>query len=320
MDTQAQIAQAVDILRRGGLVGLPTETVYGLAADAENELAVRSIFAAKGRPVDHPLIVHLADDSQISAWARDIPAEAWRLAHAFWPGPLTMILRRSDKAAPAVTGGLDTIGLRVPSHPVAHILLQAFGGGLAAPSANRFGRVSPTTAEHVREELGDRVDFVLDGGPCEVGLESTIIDLSGDEPTLLRPGAITPQQLEAVLDRPLGDPARNTTRTSGRLESHYAPRAAVELVAADELERRVAEWGLQGKRVAVLAPRFDQELPGVGFLRVPESLEEFARTLYSNLREADAWGAEVALVVPPPESGLGLAIADRLRKAAAPRA
>jgi L-threonylcarbamoyladenylate synthase len=182
----AVISHAVEILRRGGLVALPTETVYGLAADAENEIAVRRIFAAKGRPVDHPLIVHLASARQITEWARDIPEEAWKLATAFWPGPLTMVLRRSDKAADVVTGGLETIGLRVPLHPLAIELLTAFGGGLAAPSANRFGRVSPTTAEHVEEELGDEVDLILDGGPCEIGLESTIVDLSTGEPTLLR--------------------------------------------------------------------------------------------------------------------------------------
>jgi L-threonylcarbamoyladenylate synthase len=319
MEPQPVILRALAILRRGGLIGLPTETVYGLAADAENELAVRSIFAAKGRPVDHPLIVHLTEAKQIEQWAIDIPDTARRLAAAFWPGPLTLILRRSDKAALAVTGGLDTIGLRVPSHPVAQQVLQAFRGGLAAPSANRFGRVSPTTAEHVREEFGDRVELVLEGGPSTVGIESTIVDLSSDKPALLRPGAITAQQIEQILKHPLGDPAQNTTRASGRLISHYAPRAAVEIVAPAELEARVSDWAMRGSRVVVLAAHLELDLPGIAHRRMPDSPEGFASELYAALREADASGAEIALVVPPPESGVGIAIADRLRKAAAPR-
>jgi L-threonylcarbamoyladenylate synthase len=319
MESPAIVARALAILRRGGFIGLPTETVYGLASDAENELAVRRIFAAKGRPVDHPVIVHLADARQLSQWAIEIPDSAWRLAAAFWPGPLTIILRRSDKAAPAVTGGLDTIGLRVPSHPVAQQILQAFGGGLAAPSANRFGRVSPTTSQHVRDELGDEVELVLEGGPCSVGLESTIVDLSAAEPALLRYGAITPQQIEAVLDQRLGNPADNTTPASGRLASHYAPRAAVEVTSAEELEAKTAEWALRGAKVVVLSASFECQLPDVAHYPIPGDAEGFARELYAALREADAWGAQVALVVPPPESGLGLAIADRLRKAAAPR-
>lgn len=319
MESQPIIARALAILRRGGLIGLPTETVYGLAADAVNELAVRSIFAAKGRPADHPLIVHLADAQQIGDWAVDIPESAWRLAAAFWPGPLTIILRRSGKAAQAVTGELSTIALRVPSHPVALQVLQAFGGGLAAPSANRFGRVSPTTPQHVRDEFGDRIELVLEGGPCTVGLESTIVDLSSDEPALLRYGAITPQQIEVILDRPLGDAALNATPASGRLASHYAPRAAVEIVSSDDLEAKTGEWALSGARIAVLAPVLDTELAGVGHLPMPADAEGFGRELYAALREADAWGAQVALVVPPPESGLGLAISDRLRRAAAPR-
>jgi L-threonylcarbamoyladenylate synthase len=319
MEPQPIIARALAILRRGGLLGLPTETVYGLAADAENELAVRSIFAAKGRPADHPLIVHLAEARQIGDWAREIPDSAWRLAAAYWPGPLTIILRRSEKAAPAVTGGLETIGLRVPSHPVAQQVLQAFGGGLAAPSANRFGRVSPTTADHVREELGEQVELVLEGGPCSVGLESTIVDLSTGEPALLRFGAITPEQIEHVLGQPLGDPATNTTPASGRLASHYAPRAAVEIIAAAEIAAKASQWAMQGLKVVVLSPQAEIELPGMAHRPMPADAEGFARDLYAALREADAWGAEIALVVPPPESGLGLAIADRLRKASAPR-
>jgi L-threonylcarbamoyladenylate synthase len=319
MESQAIITRAVTILRRGGLIGLPTETVYGLAADAENEVAVRRIFAAKGRPVDHPVIVHLAEAKQLNDWAVEIPDAAWRLAAAFWPGPLTVILKRSDKSAAAVTGDLPTIGLRVPSHPVAQQVLQAFGGGLAAPSANRFGRVSPTTSQHVRDEFGDQIELVLEGGPCSIGLESTIVDLSTDEPALLRFGAVTPEQIEAVLDRRLGNPALNTTPASGRLVSHYAPRAAVEIVSQDEVEAKAAQWAMRGGKAIVIAPTLDCELPGVAHYPIPADPAGFARELYAALREADAWGAQVALVVPPPESGLGLAIADRLRKAAAPR-
>jgi L-threonylcarbamoyladenylate synthase len=312
-----QVVTAVRILRSGGLIGLPTETVYGLAADAENELAVRRIFAAKGRPVDHPLIVHLAEASRIDQWAIEIPTDARKLADVFWPGPLTIILRRSHKAAPAVTGGLPTIGLRVPEHPLALAVLKAFSGGLAAPSANRFGRVSPTTAEHVREELGDQVELILDGGPCSIGLESTIVDLSGDEPTLLRPGAITPRQLEAVLGRPLGDPEKNTTRASGRLASHYAPRAAVEVVTDDRIALRAGAWLGRGKRVAA-AVFAGTPLPNqVERIVLPDDVDGFARELYGALRRADALGVDAILVVPPPEMDVGIAIVDRLRKAAA---
>ncbi|MGZ6141626.1 MAG: L-threonylcarbamoyladenylate synthase, partial [Myxococcaceae bacterium] len=195
------IAAAVAVLRRGGLVGLPTETVYGLAADAENELAVRRIFAVKGRPSTHPLIVHVAHASAIESWVTQVPPEAYRLASAFWPGPLTLVLRRSSRASDAVTGGQETVALRVPGHPVALAVLKAFDGGVAAPSANRFGQVSPTRAEHVRADLGSDVDLVLDGGPARVGVESTIVDLSGAEPLLLRPGGVPVESVELVLER-----------------------------------------------------------------------------------------------------------------------
>ena len=313
------IEHAASLLRAGGLVAMPTETVYGLAADAENEIAVRRIFAAKERPVDHPLIVHLADATQLDSWAINIPPVARKIATAFWPGPLTIILSRSDKAAAAVTGELATIGLRVPAHPVALALLRAVGGGLAAPSANRFGRVSPTTAAHVYEELGDAVDYILNGGDCEVGVESTILDLSNDEPAVLRPGAITATQIEAVLGRSLVDPASNATRCSGRLESHYAPRAAVELVSQEQLASRVHTLHANGKRVAVLSESWSSDTNEIIFIPLPASPAESARRLYSALREADALHADIALIVPPPLEGLGVAVADRLRKAAAKR-
>jgi L-threonylcarbamoyladenylate synthase len=311
------ITLAVETLRAGGLVAMPTETVYGLAADAENELAVRRIFAAKGRPADHPLIVHLASANELSRWVAHVPEQATLLAAAFWPGPLTLILPRSPKAAPAVTGGLETIGVRVPAHPVAQALLQTFGGGLAAPSANRFGRVSPTTAQHVWDELGEQIPLILEGGECAVGVESTILDLSQEEPCLLRPGAITPTQIEQILQRPLVDPATNATRCSGRLESHYAPRAAVEIVAWEHLVRQSELWQASGKRVALLSETCPAACKKELWIPLPQEPAACARRLYAALREADQLGAEIALVVAPPNIGLGFAVADRLQKAAA---
>ena len=315
-----QIAQAAAILRAGGLVAFPTETVYGLGASAVDERAVRKIFAAKGRPADHPLIVHLGDPAEISAWCARIPDHAWRLAQRYWPGPLTIILPRGALAADVVTGGLNTVALRVPKHPAAQALLKEFGGAIAAPSANRFGRVSPTRAEHVHEELAGRVDLILDGGDCDVGLESTIVDLSGDGPTILRPGAITREQVEAACGL-LAEPSADSPRCSGRLESHYAPRALVEIVdSAAELAARVNERLAQNLRVAVLSPepppRPSQECHWIFLSREPE---ECARQLYVALREVDRLECNVAVVVLPLNVGLGEAIRDRLQKAAGPR-
>ena len=225
------VEEAAAILRGGGLVAFPTETVYGLGADAANPEAVARIFAAKGRPANHPVIVHLGSVEQLTDWATDIPPAAYRLAQHFWPGPLTLILKRHARVSDAVTGGQDTVGLRVPGHPIALALLAAFSGGIAAPSANRFGWLSPTTAAHVRTGLGASVDYVLDGGPCRVGIESTIIDLSGDYPRLLRPGTITAAGIEAVLDKPLAAPAGEAPHSPGMLPSHYAPQTALTLVS-----------------------------------------------------------------------------------------
>jgi L-threonylcarbamoyladenylate synthase len=252
----ALIDRAVAILRRGGLVAVPTETVYGLAADASNPAAVRAIFAAKGRPADHPVIVHLADAAALDGWARDVPDAARRLAAAYWPGPLTLVLKRAVHVDDVITGGQDTIGLRAPAHPWTRALLQAFGGALAAPSANRFGRISPTTAEHVRADLGEKprgvVDLILDGGPCPIGIESTIVDLSGATPQLLRPGAVTRAALERILKVAVADAGDAAPRASGRLESHYAPVTPLEVVPAAMLAARVAQ--LSDRRLAILAP------------------------------------------------------------------
>lgn len=301
-----EVALAAETLRRGGLVAFPTETVYGLGADATNERAIGRVFAVKGRPFDHPLIVHLAAADQIDRWAVRIPDAARSLAAACWPGPLTLLLERSDRVLDAVTGGRDTVGLRVPAHPVAQELLRSFGGGVAGPSANRFGHVSPTTAEHVRRDLGSDVDVILDGGPCRVGVESTIVDCTTDPPQVLRPGAISVDDVERILDGTAPGSPSGPSRAPGMLTSHYAPRCRVLLAeSAAEAAGLVRIETAAGRRVEVLDPRM--------------SLPDYARLLYAWLRAADERGVEVIVAVLPPASGLGYAIRDRLFKAAAPR-
>lgn len=320
MAPSPEIIRAVEVLRAGGLIALPTETVYGLGADASNDLAVRRIFAVKGRPSSHPLIVHVASVERARAWAQSLTEAGERLARAFWPGPLTLIVQRSALASDAVTGGQDTVGLRVPAHPLALELLQAFGGGVAAPSANRFGRVSPTTAEHVKSELGDEVDLILDGGPSRVGVESTIVDVTHDPPRLLRPGGVSREAIEATLGRPLVMATQATdVRAPGMLESHYAPRAGLWLVSAEEVFAEAVRRRDAGARVVVIAPGMIPLPEGVARLTVPTDEAGFARVLYAHLRDADALG-DLILAVPPPESGLGLAVRDRLLRASAPRA
>jgi L-threonylcarbamoyladenylate synthase len=278
------------------------------------------MFAAKGRPADHPVIVHLAAADQLNQFAADVPAAAKQLAAAFWPGPLTLVLRRGERISQLVTGGLDTVGLRVPGHPVAQALLREFGGPVAAPSANRFGRVSSTRAEHVLDELSGHVELVLDGGPCRVGLESTIVDVTGQRPAILRPGAVTKEQIEAVLAEPLGRAAGDAPRVSGSLPSHYAPRARVEIVTPAELSPRAAALAAQGKLVAVLsAEPFSADTDEIAVFPLPRDEEELAHELYATLRQVDELGCDVALVTLPKEEGLGVAIADRLRRAAGPR-
>jgi L-threonylcarbamoyladenylate synthase len=318
----ARIAQAVEVLKRGGLVAVPTETVYGLAADASNEAAVRAIFAAKGRPADHPVIVHVADANALDDWAREVPDAARALAAAFWPGPLTLVLKRSPRALDVVTGGQDTVGLRCPAHPWARALLQAFGGALAAPSANRFGRLSPTTAEHVRADLGERpqgaLDLILDGGACPVGIESTIVDLSGAQPTLLRPGSITRLALEQVIGVPVAEPDGDAPRAPGRLERHYAPRTPLEVVRVDRLGSRLA--ALFHLRVAVLAPAAVlQTLRAQPAVEIPSSEDPaaYARELYADLHQLDQAGVERIVVAAPPDGPDWAAVHDRLRRARA---
>jgi L-threonylcarbamoyladenylate synthase len=311
----AAITHAADVIRAGGLVAFPTETVYGLGANARDAAAVAKIFAAKGRPADHPLIVHLPSAALLSRWAARVPDAAHRLAEAFWPGPLTLVLARADGVPDAVTGGLDTVGLRVPRHPVALALLQAFGDGIAAPSANRYGRVSPTLAAHVRDELGDRVDLVLDGGRCEVGIESTIVDLSGEAPVLLRPGAVTVAMLERVLGEPVRMAGEGSTPAPGRKPSHYAPRARVLIAGEAEAVSLARCFKSGGARVGLLSTQAPVE-PGIDWLGLPADPATQARQLYQRLRDADALGLDVLVAVPPPGVGLAAALADRLRRAA----
>ncbi|MEI7611600.1 MAG: L-threonylcarbamoyladenylate synthase [Betaproteobacteria bacterium] len=330
------LSEAVRLLQAGELVAFPTETVYGLGADAANPEAVAKIFAAKGRPADHPLIVHLPGAAHLERWARDIPALAWELAEAFWPGPLTLILKRAPEVPYAVTGGQETVGVRVPSHPVALELLRAYaqaGGGrsgmcgIAAPSANRFGRISPTDAAHVHEELGDAVSLILDGGACQVGIESTIIDLSRGAdfpPRLLRPGHITPEQIEAVTgvlpesSEMCSD--ENAPRVSGSLDAHYAPLTPMRLVDSAQLLATINQYQSSGTPLAVLS-RFpvsvlSAHVPQHSLRCLPDEPEAYARGLYAALRELDQAGNALIIVEAIPQEAGWAAVADRLRRAA----
>jgi L-threonylcarbamoyladenylate synthase len=306
-----EVRRAAEVLRRGGLVAFPTETVYGLGADASSAAAVARLYAVKGRPVGHPVIAHFSSAVNAFTWASATTDEARRLAERFWPGPLTLVLRRSAKAQDFITGGQDTVGLRVPSHPVAQELLKVFQGAIAAPSANRFGRVSPTTAAHVRADLGADVELVLEGGPSEVGIESTIVDLSREEPVLLRPGGISKADLETALGRPLSEKTGESPRHSGGMERHYAPRTPARLVPSYALDKHIAR--LKDK-VAVLA--FSRPDERVDFwLRMPMDAPAYAAKLYGALRELDDAGCAEILVEAPPEAPEWAAVRDRLRRA-----
>jgi len=310
------IARAAALLHSGELVAFPTETVYGLGADAGNADAVRRIFAAKGRPADHPVIVHLGESAAVAQWARAVPDAARRLAAAFWPGPLTLVLPRAAHVSDAVTGGQDSIGLRVPSHPVAHALLMAFGGGIAAPSANRFGRISPTTARHVADDLGAGVALILDGGACDVGIESTIVAFTDDEPVLLRPGGIGIDALARVLGRAPRAPDGGAPRAPGTLASHYAPRTPAKLVATDALQAEMRQLASHDERVAVLARRAaGPDGGGELWLHAPAEAAPYAHDLYANLRALDAVAADVILIEAVPAGPAWLAVRDRLARA-----
>ena len=306
-----EVRRAAEILRAGGLVAFPTETVYGLGADASSAKAVQRLYSVKRRPADHPVIVHFGSAEEAFSFAREIPETAKTLSRKFWPGPLTLILKRGEKAKDFVTGGQDSVGLRVPSHPVARELLRAFQGGIAAPSANRFGLVSPTTAAHVSADLGADVDLVLDGGPSEVGIESTIVDLSSDGAVLLRPGAISRCSLEQFIS--VKEKTASAPRHSGGLEQHYAPRTPLRVVPAHALDREIAT---HGERVAVLA--FSRPDERVDFwLRMPRDASQYAHKLYAALRELDGAGCALILIEAPPASPEWAAVNDRLSRAAA---
>jgi L-threonylcarbamoyladenylate synthase len=330
---ETAIAQAAQALRDGQLVGMPTETVYGLAANANDALAVAQVFVAKGRPADHPLIVHVAGVQQVPMFAAQVPDFAQSLMAAFWPGPLTLILPRRPGVATASAGGQDSVGLRCPSHPVAQALLQACLAlgvqGVSAPSANRFGRVSPTTAAHVQSELGPDL-LILDGGECDVGIESTIIDCTRGEPVLLRPGQITRAQIEAacgraVLDKDtpqavMGQPA---PRASGTLESHYAPRAKVRLMSAQDMAHKLHALGPHANNLGLWsAVRPDEALgtgvgTGVIWRAQPATAAQAAHELFSVLRELDARGVQQIWVQQPPDTPEWEGVRDRLQRAAA---
>ena len=305
------MGDAVGVLMNGGLVAFPTETVYGLGADACNEMSVARIYSVKGRPADHPLIVHVASMDSLGDWAADVSAYAIALARDYWPGPMTLVVTRSNLASDFITGGQDTVGVRVPNHPVALGLLEAFakagGKGVAAPSANRFGNVSPTSAQAVSDELSDYLadsDVILDGGACAVGVESTIIDCTGDKPKILRPGAITVEMIEHSTGLDVLDADGVAIRVSGSLESHYSPIAKVVL----------DQTPVAGQGFIAMA---DIE-SGAGVIRLasPTTHDEFARVLYSALRAADEQGLNTVVVAQPAGNGIVIAIRDRLLRAA----
>jgi L-threonylcarbamoyladenylate synthase len=343
-ELQQAVEQAVRRLQQGGLVAIPTETVYGLAADATNEQAVRSIFSAKGRPADHPLIVHVAAPSiaeaslanrsdawfkLIAPWVRDLPEEVMRLVEAFWPGPLTLVLKKDKHVLSAVTGGQDTIALRSPDHPVAQALLQAFGGGLAAPSANRFGKVSPTRAADVSAEFSDQADLlILDGGDCTVGIESTIVDMSSGVPVLLRPGAITPEQIAQqtgvnVLQAGARvDSEKITPRVSGSLKAHYAPNTPLRLYAAGEALDCITQYPDTKSHVALVVWESEQirdpQVLGASHIQqvtIPEQSGLFASRLYRLLRDLDDHSWDLILMPEPPIGQEWDGVRDRLQRA-----
>jgi L-threonylcarbamoyladenylate synthase len=299
------VARAAALLRDGRLVAFPTETVYGLGADATSSAALRRLYAVKGRPASHPVIVHVGRAAQLDTIASDVPDPARALADACWPGPLTLVVRRRPGVvADEATGGRDTVGVRVPNHPLALALLDAFGGPVAAPSANRFGRVSPTTAAHVRADLDGDVDAVIDGGPCAVGVESTIVDVTGATPVVLRVGGVSEARVGEIVGASVTRVTDGSVAAPGTLAAHYSPNARVEVVVPEELEKRASMLRSEGKWVQIL--------------NAPPDTAEYARVLYASLREADVDGVDVILAVAPPDDGgMGTVVRDRLRRAAA---
>ncbi len=335
---QTQIDQAVDCLKKGRLVAIPTETVYGLAADASNDAAVRKIFAAKGRPADHPLIVHIASLKELSHWAIDIPDYAFKLAEQYWPGPMTLILKKQAHVLDSITGQQNTVGIRIPQHTVAQQLLKAFGGGLAAPSANRFGQISPTSAAHVQKHLGDVVDIILDGGNCGIGIESTIIDCSGDFPRILRPGIITESMLKDTIG--LGaslrwhdtlDKIAEAPRVSGGLPSHYAPQTLTRLLNVEIIDNILKNTAT--KNIVIISSRkpmahhvklYDSRVPHrsphidpniCSWIVMPNDPHTYAHRLYEQLHFADSLQCQEILIEQVPDTPEWSGILDRITKA-----
>ena len=307
------ISDAVAALRRGELVGMPTETVYGLAADARNPAAIARIFALKGRPAEHPVIVHLSSAEQMRAWAKDIPEHAWQLAKQFWPGPMTLILHKQRGVLDLITGGQDSVGLRVPNHPMALKLLAQFDDGLAAPSANRFGHISPTTAQHVRDEFGAQLDIILDGGAAQIGIESSIIDARTSELRILRPGAITAEQIMHLAGAVAPIPALARPRVSGALKSHYAPRTRTELRGRVEIET-LADAACRQATLVLSIATLPASYDGIALRADPA---EYSHALYAALRALDARNAAQILIERPPETPAWTAVWDRISRACA---
>lgn len=311
----SDVNRAESILSGGGIVAVPTETVYGLAADASNNAAVEAIFAAKNRPVDHPLIVHVSSADELSKWAMDIPDEAKTLAAAFWPGPLTLLLKKAPHVSKLVTGGLETIGLRVPAHPGILGLLQSTGLGLAAPSANPYKQLSPTSAAQVIDKLDGKIDAVLDGGDCSIGLESTIVDLSSAEIRVLRVGPISPSELSRVLGKAISAPLNHSVSVSGNVEDHYQPRTPLRLVSRQEMVRLIAE---NSSEAAFVVRDGFTEFNEEGLSRtvvMPPSKQAFAKTLYRTLHELDNRSLAIIWFEKPPHTEEWLDVNDRLQKA-----
>ena len=314
--TSEHIELAVQCLKNGGLVGMPTETVYGLGADASNPEAVKHIFAAKNRPANHPLIVHVASVLELQNWAQEIPASAFKLAEHFCPAPLALILKKRPEVSEIVTGGQNTVALRIPNHAVALELLRQFGGGIAAPSANRFCRISPTQASHVAEELGDDVDLILDGGACQIGVESTIIDLSSEKPTILRFGQITRTEIEAVLQTKVFIPdalSQTRVRTAGMMAIHYAPTTPAVLCGTQFLLKKLQD---EAQKIGVLTCGAKiSATPNCTVIELPADSLIYAQNLYAKLRELDALKLDLIVVEKPPQNEAWQAINDRLSKA-----
>ena len=320
--TVQNVTRAVSWLRAGEIIGLPTETVYGLAADASNADAVAKIYAAKGRPVDHPLIVHVASADAAKAWAATWPEAAEKLAVAFWPGPMTLIVKRASHVLDAVTGGQDTVGLRVPSHPVAQAVMREFGGGLAAPSANQFGQVSATTAEHVAAEFPDLSLLILDGGACDVGVESTIVDVSGDNVRILRPGRVRANEIEQVLGVALGnvaDDGAKAPRVSGSLASHYAPRTPTIMLEERRLRTQLRAFRQaqdRGPSRCVITHSFDVEPSAkLRAIRLAGDAQTWEYELYALLRALDSERYGTLIIEAPPQGPEWDAVNDRVQRA-----